>query len=280
LVKRLPKWFLGLPRRYQLAGVGLALVLLTTVILLVALRSPALTPEQQVNQTYGKALDDLANGADRLPPAVWPGKTLAADLADYDDLLYQMMGDCNGLKSDYATMKTWQIPQKTKDAMGQVDRLCADLLGVLKYSQDLYHAAHNYLLVDGSTWPDASQTFDYQKRLNDTANAAQAAKSHLQEVNSAATQDPAQQELITTTDSTLTLTDKAQKAFDSHDTALANQLGAQLVQKLAADRTEFITARTYFWNNTIQVEKLRSAIDKLNAVFQPPQPPKSTSKKY
>jgi hypothetical protein len=233
------------------------------------LRTPALTPLEQVDQTYGAALSDLSNGANRLPPKIWPGKTLAADMADYDDLLYQMQGDCNGLKSDYATMRSWKLPAKTKSAMAQTDQLCADLLGVLKYSQDVYHAAHNYLFQDMSAWPDASQNFDYLSRLNATHKAATTAKSSLQAVFTGATDDPALQELVATVDSTITLADKAQQALDAKDTAAANDIGQQLTKKLENDKTEFLNARSYFWTNTIQVGKLRHAITALESAFQP-----------
>lgn len=228
-----------------------------------------LTPLETVNRTYSTQLSNLYEDTQRLPPTVWPGKTLASDLADYDEQLYEMQGYCNTLHHQYQQSKDWKLPTKTKDGMSQVEMLCGDLLGVLQYSQNIYHSLHSYLLLPTTPFPDASQHFDYVSQLNTVERTATSAKTQLHDVNSTATQDPAQQELEATLDTTLQLTAKAQAAIEANDLATANDLARQLTQKLTADHRNFLTARSYFWKNTIQVDKLQRAIATQNVVFAP-----------
>jgi hypothetical protein len=255
-------------RRHQAIAAGAVAMALIGVVIVAALTLRSHTsPLDKINSEYSTQLAALQLGAKQLPPKIWPNKPVGSDLDDYDDLLYQMEGNCNELRADYPGMKQWSVPMSTKDAMNQVDQLCSDLLGVLRYSQAVYQAAHPYLVLDRSPWPPATQRFDYASRLNSVSSTANAAKNHLRSINTAATQDPALEELVTTVDSTLALTVKAQAAVDKSDTTTADQLASQVNSQLNEAGNEFLSARTYFWNNTIHVEKLRQAIDRLQGEF-------------
>ncbi|HSX43873.1 MAG TPA: hypothetical protein VLE69_01060 [Candidatus Saccharimonadales bacterium] len=258
-----------IPRRKTLLLVLLLVICVGVVCLgLFKVLADKSTPEDKVKNTYHQHLSTLQGDINTLPGFLSKSDTTAGDMDEYDKLMGNLIGDCNRIGPEYTHDKSLAVSQKLKDAMGNTDRLCSDLINVAQYSQNLYRATRAYMLLDNTSWPEAGKS-DFQNRLDLTEQSIGISTTRMKEIDNTKVQDPALNELQTEINTSAGLVQQIKTALAAHDDTKVNTLAAQLLNHTNQDKHNFLNARIYFWNNTIQLTSLQKAISKLQDSFAP-----------
>jgi hypothetical protein len=221
--------------------------------------------EKKVQNTFHKDVSSLSQSVTDLPKFLEKSESVKIDLETYDSMLSSMQGICGQLQRNYSVYKDASVSQPLKDSMAKVGRICTDLVPVVKYSQDLYRATTPYLLIDGSEWPTAN-TNDFSTRLKAANEGINISLSRLKQVNNSV-KDPAFDELMTQLELSANLITDVQTANSNEQGNEANNLAAKLLNQTNQDKSDFLSARLYFWNNTVQRGALQNALAQLQDDF-------------
>ncbi len=222
--------------------------------------------DKGVRQTYSRQLSQLGKASHELPSVIEAKNSPKDSLSRYFDQLNALLEPCGVLSSAYDKRSASIKDQSTKDSMNKVQKLCKDLNDVVKYSQSLYAACQDYIYF-GRDWPDV-QDSHYLSDLQDLIEVLGSTKSRLGHVDNTAIQDPALHELTEQVDDASQQAQQIQTAIEKKDFKQAGILSDSLIKQINKDKEDFLNARSYYWNNTIGLSDLQTAVDKLKAEFK------------
>jgi hypothetical protein len=240
-----------------IATAGLVLTGLLILITLLA-RSHSKTP------TYQESLNTLVANVEALQNSleVPIAKDIGSDLETYQKRLNGLDVSCNEL------VRLKQPGPKAEDAAAgeRVKGICVDVMRITHYSRLLHERIANYILLDDAAWPQAgSKEFDI--RLEKTMKVIADTVYELEGLDNKKVQDPALDELIYQVKLVQNI---AQKVKDAQENSGEASLQAEELRKtLSRDKTDFLAARQYFWNNTVGIAKLHEAVLKIQIAVYP-----------
>ena len=246
--------------------VGIVFILAVLAVVLGVYSATSVPLEQRAKKRFHEHLTHLSALIADLPAFLRESGPLQSDLEAYDSRMASIRGDCNQLQHEYGLYKDARLDQPLKELMAKVDKLCTDLLSVAQYSQDVYRGSRPYLLLDSSDWPAAGSE-GFSQRLSATNDGVSISLSRLKQIKNTP-QDPALDELITQGDLSAQLVEQIQLAVRSGQNDEARSLADKLIRQTNQDKTDFLNARLYFWNNTIRINDLQKALDSLKGQFE------------
>jgi hypothetical protein len=191
-----------------------------------------------------------------------------ADITKYNALITKAQQPCKRLQIEYEDVKTSVTETALADAMSNTKSLCDDLSSVLIYAKDISHAISDYLLLSTTNWPAAGngKLSEYADQIMVTVTRS---KQALNDINSRGVDDPGRQELIAQLEQVENRLTKVKSLEQSGDTATADQQSAETKAAIIQDRQDFRHAQEYFWRNTVQMEALIGAVERLQGDFKP-----------
>ncbi len=214
-----------------------------------------------VAKSYTANLTDLTNNVQDLQGHLGVPDSmdmLNKELDAYDTRLVRIEQPCKQL----IQLKQPDKSDKGKAAGERIKGICEDLTAVGRYSQELHKQLRDYLLLPDNEWPKpASQEFN--ERLNTTTEVINKTRKNLEQLDNSKIQDPALDELLYQVKFAQDIAAKTKQAGDNHDEA--RKQAEELRIQLSRDKTDFLAARTYFWNNTIGIEQLLKALKGVQA---------------
>lgn len=157
-------------------------------------------------------------------------------------------------------------PDNSKEgkAVGErISGICEDLIPVAYYSRQLHEQIHDYILLSDEEWPKPGTT-EFDNRLESTVRIISETKRNLEALNNRKVQDPALSELIY---QVKIAEETAKKVQSTNNPEESSKQAEELRSLLARDRTDFLAARTYFWNNTIGIAQLHKSLSDVRAAL-------------
>jgi len=231
-----------------------AIILITVVFL--AVSGAVIINKRTGESFYFKQLTALESEINQILPLLEPSEDIKTSLDEYDKQMVRISDRCQRL-----TDKNIEKPDE------KVIKLCRDLTSVTLYSGALYDSLHNYLLLPAQGFP-AADSADYRDRLTQTSQVINAAALYLSKIDNSKVNDPALDELRIQVEAAQKLATGSQQSLDQKDYAEALRLSNQLVALTFQDKQDFLSARSYFWNNTVQIAALQQSVSKLRDQFR------------
>jgi hypothetical protein len=191
---------------------------------------------------------------------------IGQDLDVYQAYLKHAENSCQRL----IKLKQPDSSDRGKGAGTRITGICEDLILVTRYSSNLQERLHDYLLLSDAEWPKAD-TPEFKKRLSDVTEVIAKTRSNLEYLDNSKIQDPALDELLYQVKFAQDIANKVKNAGDNHDEA--QKQVEELRIQLARDRTDFLAARQYFWNNTVGIEQLLKALSSVQTTLSEPTGP-------
>ena len=221
--------------------------------------------DANTKKLYISQIGLLNTAVEGLPTVIKQNNSSQANLNAYFDQLDAVLRPCGQLKAAYDNRLTKVKSHDLKDKMGQVNQLCTDLTAVAKYSQNVYAACQDYLYF-GIEWPSVNDSA-YLSDLQNIDSIITHTKSRLENVDNSKVQDPALSELTAQLDDADKLAGQIQDALSKQNSSQASLLSVRFIKQINQDKVDFLNARNYFWNNTVQYDALQKAIKRLQDNF-------------
>lgn len=213
-------------------------------------------------EKLGQAVEELAKEVDSIPE----NKETEADLNRYRTQLDSIQHICKQMSDYQGKIPLKELNDKLKNKLSSQKQLCQDLNSVSAYAKNQAQVLRPYLLLDITNLPRADSPA-FNQELNYIVNVTSDAAKKLKQLDDASVQDPALQELITLVEQTTKLGGQAKENVASKNYAAAQESANALSQSVQTNRYHLLTARTYFWKNTIRIESLNRSIAKLANQF-------------
>ncbi|MGI9028314.1 MAG: hypothetical protein ACR2FM_05760 [Candidatus Saccharimonadales bacterium] len=231
----------------------------TTIIILITVVFIAVSGAVIINKRTGesfyfKQLSALESEINQIPPLLEPSDDVKTSLDEYNKQMVRISDRCQKL-----TDKTDKNIEKPDE---KVIKLCGDLTVVTLYSGALYDSLRNYLLLPAQSF-SAADSADYRDRLTQTSQVISAATLNLSKIDNSKVKDPALDELKAQVEAAQKVATSSQQSLGQKDYAEALRLSNQLVGLTSQDKQDFLSARSYFWNNTVQIAALQQSVSKL-----------------
>ncbi|MES2970902.1 MAG: hypothetical protein V4702_01100 [Patescibacteria group bacterium] len=210
--------------------------------------------------TFQDSLKTLVANIEGLQSAltVPEAKDINSDLPAYQARL-------DGLDKSCRDLGKTRPPDSTTESKAAVERIkgiCEDLTVVTHHSRLLHERIHDYLLIEAAEWPKPG-TPEFASRLENTNKIMADARYGLEGLAKNKVEDPALPELIYQVKFAQDIANKIKNAGNNPDEA--RKQAEELRLQLARDKTDFLAARQYFWNNTIGIAKLHKALTDIQA---------------
>jgi ElaB/YqjD/DUF883 family membrane-anchored ribosome-binding protein len=251
-------------RHLRISVVTSVLLIMGAVVFTSHLYAQA-TADQSTLKLYRKQMDDLSNGINALPSNIRQNNNVNQDLNRYFDELDSLLTPCGQMTGAYNARIPKVRNKRLKDTMDQTNKLCGDLKDVSKYSQNIYAASQNYLYYQ-TNWPSVSDQ-NYPSALRDLDGIIKSTKDRLQHVDSKNVQDPGLSELTALLDNEDQMIMQIQNTLNQNKSDKASLLSDQFAKQFKRDQINFLNARIYYWNNTIEYNQLQKAVAKLKNTF-------------
>jgi hypothetical protein len=241
------------------------LILLITVMTVIGLASFS-KAQNSLERSYQAKLLALSEAVNAIPQEAQAPQNVKDDLDAYRNRMNKIIDVCKDLKGEAEKAKDKPKSEKTQSAITDTGKLCDDLVAVADYSKILNETNRQYLILSSMPLPEPSSEV-FAAKAQEIGQILSQTKLSLQKIIYPRVDDPALPELITQVESAEILSKQLIESISVADTAKTTQFAAALSQQLAKNRTNFYTARNYFWNNTVQVGALRRTILELRDKF-------------
>jgi hypothetical protein len=218
--------------------------------------------EYGVKRFYLKQLSKLEVSVNNISKDISSTNDTRISVDSYLKKLSEPMAICKKVKSRYGLSQKGSIDKPIRDAVKGAKTLCDDLSPILAYSTELYITLTPYLIYDTNVWP-AFENEEFVTRLAETQGMIRTTLPRLEKINFPDVEDPALGEIITQVKSAEKLADDSYAATTKNDSSSAQGLTEHLRKDLRQDKVDFLSARQYFWQNTVQIDSLQGAIKKL-----------------
>lgn len=214
---------------------------------------------------YKKQLASLDTATSGITPAAQLHEANPKDISDnlkrYNNQLDTVLNLCRPLITEEKAFTAKITDQRLKDTIHNSAQLCNDLTAVAAYSEDVYKSSGEYIKFS-LQWP-AVDSPDYLNRLNQLSDVVKLTGIDMRGIDNSKVNDPGLEELISHIDDSGRQIEQIKTSLRQPDLSTAQRQSDQLVDMLNRDKTNFLSARGYFWNNTIGIEDLKNAIQNL-----------------
>lgn len=241
----------------------LILVAFGLILMAAAVCALVRAEKPNVKPYFRSRLASLQTEINGIKPLTEPNSDVAVGLDKYTKQLTEVDKTCREL-----TTKAQDVHDSTKtgDSQSAVEntaKLCQDLIDVVDYSLAVYQSCRDYLLLDQSylAKPDSSE---FKSKVKDSLGTLNKTEQTLQKINYPQVNDPAQPELIKLVDQDQKLT---AALAEVNSESQADTLAAQLSNSLTQDKSNFMNARIYYWDNTVGISQLEQSISRLIGLF-------------
>lgn len=220
-----------------------------------------------IDAYYSKRLQRLHKDLKVLPEYLQLSDNTDQDLKEYNTYLNTTATPCKQIRSKTSKLKKKLSKDKQRQPIDKADQLCMDLAEIIAYQRRLYSSLDVYLTlniahVDGPASPQlGTQLNEIQSTITNTLRA-------LRSIDYPRVKDPALSELISQLEEAEKQAEATQEALSGNDQERAQASFAQLRNIMLQDKQDFLLARNYFWNNTVDYEALLLAIENLYKEFQ------------
>lgn len=240
-----------------------------SLVLVFALATPFLTRERgsESPKNYTGSLSELVDNIKYLDRNL--------DIPENDRIGLYLDGyqaALNGIEKPCHRMIQLKRPNSTdqgKAAGERIKGICEDLVNVTEYSRLLHQRIRSYLLLPEDKWPEPGSD-RFTRRLDEVNQVAGQTRQSLESLDNTRVKDPALPELLIQVKEAQALAQKLTQTTNNPESS--KQLAEQLRKQLAADKSDFLSARRYFWKNTIGIEKLIKALADIQTELEPPSP--------
>lgn len=262
-VNRLKKY---LDYRYYLLNKKNSCLVIGFVILIVLVILGTLyflpRTEWDIKRYYFKQLNKLGSFVESVKfNSEKPNDTIT-DLEQYHKALTNSLDTCRQLDNRYSLVGSRKLSGNLRQSLDSTKKLCDDLVPLLSYSRELHSALKPYLIYDVNAWPPL-ESEQFSSHLAKTLGMTRSTLSRLKKVEYPKVDDPALSEIIQQIEAAEELADEAYTSLTKNETSVATTKTEQLRSELRQDKTDFLDARRYFWENTAQIDALQKAIIKL-----------------
>lgn len=183
------------------------------------------------------------------------------NLDRYDKLMANITSLCDPLIHQDSLYASKTRNKKMLEIIQNSKQLCLDLTTVAVYSQKVYRGSENFIELNpklpGITSPE------YPSRLNELSEIIQKTNGNLKNIDNSRVNDPGLEELLTHISDADKQIILIRASLEYNDNTSAIQQSNTLAKLLQDDKIHFLSARSYFWNNTVGVGSLESSLKKL-----------------
>jgi DNA repair exonuclease SbcCD ATPase subunit len=215
---------------------------------------------------YKQGLESLLQSTEAVQRLISEARATEQNLSRYRNELANLGGSCQELIEHNARLEN-QSNEKMKDGVGKAKQLCMDLMVVTEYALELSDSQHDYLLADQLP---TSQKTDFHTLSDQLARLESVVKRtdfNLAQIDNSKMQDPALPELQALIKSSVESAEAVRQSLESHDYGEAREKSGRLNKSMSDNRQHLLTALSYFWKNTVNIEALRHSILQLQTQF-------------
>lgn len=222
---------------------------LLSVIIAVVLLWPKKSALQTERQYYQQQIGSIKSSVEVIQTEnnrEIPDSQQKNRIETYQGALVSGIGTCQQIEghiqqTDKTVLKSYQ------DKITQLQMFCNDYKAVTDYALKSSKATRQFVSTD-------------TQNVNDLQEIAGYTKTDLQKLKSSSVGDPGLGEQITSLD---TLQKRAQQVQNGGSQSDINAL----FQDSNTQKTNILTSRNYFWNNTVSIEAIQRSIIRLQSLF-------------
>ncbi len=252
-------------RRYSVSKKTLHLIIgFVILIVLVILGTFYFLPRTEwgIKRYYFKQLNKLGSSVESIKFNSEKPNDTKTDLEQYHKTLTSSLDTCKQLDNRYSQVGDRKLGGNLRQSLEGTKKLCDDLVPLLSYSRELHSALKPYLIYDVNAWPPP-ESEQFSSHLAKTLGMTRSTLSRLKKVEYPKVDDPALSEITQQIEAAEALADEAYTSLSKNETSVATGKTEQLRSGLRQDKTDFLNARHYYWNDTAQIDALQKAITKL-----------------
>lgn len=175
---------------------------------------------------------------------------------EYEATLLSAKEPCERIVERYKTSSTENLTDTLADTASNSRSICNDTLLIVDYAKTVSVSIAPYMTFNETDISD-------QGTVKKLINASQQSIDKLQTIDNSGIEDPGRQEIVVQLEST-----RAAAA------ALLNNLEekpstnvSELIRRVQTDKQNFLNARSYFWNNTVMLNRLEAITKRVYSEF-------------
>lgn len=172
-------------------------------------------------------------------------------LSAYTATLLKAKESCERVIKQYSQLPD-AIPNELADSASNSRSLCIDVDAVTSYANDVSEGLAPYMFFELGENPG-------QEKLDKLSLVSQESIDYLKNIDSQGVEDPGINEIIVQLENTKKLASNV----DNDDTPYTNLISNQV----DTDKQNFMNARSYFWHNTVMLERLQRSIQRIRSEF-------------
>lgn len=218
--------------------------------------------ESGVKRHYNKQLAKLNTSIKEINKDIARNQEPKEALASYDKKLKDVSPICKKIISRHKQTAGKKYSAETRQSIDGANKLCGDLLPVIAYSRQLYSTLKPYMLYGTDSWP-AYDNAEFTGKLSEAQGLIKTTQANLEKINYPQIEDPALGELLVQIKSADKVGDDAYKAAAKGEATQSQELAERLRKDMRQDKADFLSARQYFWQNTVQSDALLQALEQL-----------------
>lgn len=235
----------------------IALCLIVILLLVGAVGKTVLsirpTPEAQY---YTDRLESIRSNIDDTKTMLNEGETLAdpALLSSYADNLNRIISDCADI-----IKRAENTPENIAKSAKSSAQLCNDLLAVARYQEELYGQLKSLIEYRTHMLTDVNDE-NFPSRVKVFNNIVFTVQTNISKLDNRRVNDPGLNEII---DVLADLQTKSNIIQSNIDAAKADPTELNKLVKRTQDiQQDLLLRRGYFWNNTVDVNRLQRVLDR------------------
>lgn len=217
--------------------------------------------EWAIKRHYSKGLSKLSLSVESIGLTFATVEDTKTNLEQYRKTLNGTRDICKQLNGKQLE-RSRNIGGSLKQSSEGVKKLCEDLIPLLDYSRELHDILKPYLTYEVAAWPPP-ESKEFSGHLAETQGMIRSTLPRLKKLSYPEVDDPALSEFILQIEAAEKLADEGYTSLTKNETSVTNLKAEQLRNVLRQDKTDFLDARRYFWENTAQIDALQKAITKL-----------------
>lgn len=188
------------------------------------------------------------------------------DLKNYYQQLEAITALCKQIRDKSAALGQKKLNDKLRQSINNADKLCADLGAIAVYQRQLYGTLDVYLTLDLA--PNLEPTSpQFGNQVSDIVSTIRNTLRSVRNVDNQKIEDPALSELLAQLEEAEKTAATVQEAMSHNDHEQAKRSMTDLIKLVNQDKSDYLLARNYFWNNTVQLDALLQATEKLQQEF-------------
>jgi uncharacterized coiled-coil DUF342 family protein len=230
--------------------IGLIIIFISALITAIWINKS----EQSQADYYSSQLDQINHdieSIDDINKQKFSKDDIEENIRQYQEKLSDIINNCKGLTENYSKTKNKSDLGHTGNLMDQTSRLCGDLDRVSLYAMQMSRDTEKVLLMKNFDASKTDEAIPLRNLLTEVKNS-------LKKLGENPINDPAVSEQISLIEHLEKLLDEASNHPEKIDT---------FNRQLKTHQANMFNARTYYWNNTIDIAAANRSVLKLKEQF-------------